>query len=183
MLASMARWIRCLASVAACLVGGAGARAEPAAASHKDAGAPTELARHYYDRLLADQDLKGSDAAYLRLLRNTIYAKAGRTFKDPMWREYFEARPWYRPRAEGAAKLSEIDEANLRTIRRWEAKLAEDQLRGFDSTFAGLVPRRTAAGRAVAARADCEADARGSSLATRMRRGWWHCPRVFAGRR
>lgn len=33
----------------------------------------------------------------LRILRNEIFAKHGRVFKDPKLQKYFEAQPWYKP--------------------------------------------------------------------------------------
>jgi hypothetical protein len=58
----------------------------------------------------------------MRLLRNTIYAKAGRTFKDPTLRAYFEAKPWYRPGPEGAVKLSAVDDCGSEDVRRYQLK-------------------------------------------------------------
>jgi hypothetical protein len=48
-------------------------------------------------------------------MRNTIYARAGRTFKNPKLREYFGAQPWYHPMTP-PKKLTAIDAANVRSI-------------------------------------------------------------------
>src|SRR4029079_865678 len=94
-------------------------------AEGRDAGAPEtdysklpiEQRPYYYDKVLDDKFFQNTSAAFMRLVRNTIYAHAGRTFKDPSLRDYFEAQVWYRPRPEGPARLSAADEANLKTIK------------------------------------------------------------------
>jgi hypothetical protein len=132
-------------------VAGGAARAAP------DAGLPFELRPYYYDRLLTDHELGDDSAGVLRLLRNTIYAHAGRTFKDPDVRQYFEAKPWYHARPE-PAPLSAIDEANLRLIRRWEAKRVEDRTEDGNLKLAEIFRSRTG----TPERPPCtEADARG----------------------
>jgi len=146
--------------LAAQALGGAAVQAEDPSESAKDAGVPSEQS-YYYNRLLVDADFRNASVGFTRLLRNTIYAKAGRPFKDWDWFKYFEQQPWYHEREEGPAKLSSVDEANLRTIKRWEAKLVEAQAREFDSVFKDLVLRGLSAGGDFPPRADCEADARG----------------------
>jgi hypothetical protein len=87
-----------------------------------DAGRPA-LSPPHVDRLLAAADLEGRSAEELALMRNTIYARAGRTFKNPKLREYFATQPWYRPAA-SASKLTAIDAANVRAIAARERALA-----------------------------------------------------------
>jgi hypothetical protein len=125
------------------------------------AAAPPVKVDRYYDRLLDDKELERGSAALLRVLRNTIYAKAGRTFNDPEVRAYFEGQLWYRPRPEGSAELSAVDEANLRAIKRWEAKRADQQAALGDATFRDLVIRAPPPNGEPAPRPGCEADARG----------------------
>lgn len=67
------------------------------------------------DRPLTSADLEGRSLEELALMRNTIYARAGRTFKTPKLREYFAAQPWYHPAA-SAPKLTAVAAANVRTI-------------------------------------------------------------------
>ena len=88
----------------------------------QDAGRPTSP-QAPVDRLLTRADLEGRSADELALMRNTIYARAGRTFKSPKLREYFAAQPWYRPTA-SANKLTAVDAANVRTIATRERELA-----------------------------------------------------------
>ena len=68
-------------------------------------------------------------------MRNTIYARAGREFKDLDLRAYFARQPWYRPTAT-PAKPSPVDEKNLARIelvgaaaRRWRIRRAGAGLR------------------------------------------------------
>jgi hypothetical protein len=87
-----------------------------------DAGRPAS-SPPYADRLLTTADLEVRSLEELALMRNTIYARAGRAFKNPKLREYFEKQPWYRPTA-SANKLSAIDAANIRTLTARERALA-----------------------------------------------------------
>ena len=73
----------------------------------------------YYDHPMESGDLNDRSSEELRLMRNTIYARAGREFKDPDLRDYFARQPWYRPTAT-PAKLSPVDEKNLARIHLWE---------------------------------------------------------------
>jgi hypothetical protein len=59
-----------------------------------DLGRPVSSPR-YVEHLLTSADLEGRSPEELALMRNTIYAHAGRTFKNPKLREYFAAQPWY----------------------------------------------------------------------------------------
>src|SRR5262245_20290445 len=106
----------------------------------------------YYDHPIERGDLLERSAEDLRIMRNTIYARAGREFRDPDLRAYFGKQPWYRPTAT-PAKLSEVDERNLLTIKKWEprAKTLAD--------LHSLVPGWKA-NAAVPPSADCVADAK-----------------------
>jgi hypothetical protein len=87
-----------------------------------DAGRPA-VSPSYVDRILTGADLEGRSPEELVLMRNTIYARAGRTFKNPKLREHFAAQPWYHPTTP-ANKLSAVDAANVRTIAARERALA-----------------------------------------------------------
>jgi hypothetical protein len=86
-----------------------------------DAGRPA-VPPPAIDRLLTSADLEGRSQEELALMRNTIYARAGRPFKNPKLREYFARQPWYRPTA-SANKLTAVDAANVRTIAARERVL------------------------------------------------------------
>ena len=74
-----------------------------------------------FERLVTDADLEGRGADELRLMRNTIFARAGRSFEDRALRDYFSRQPWYRPAAR-PAKLSALDEKNVAGIKLWETR-------------------------------------------------------------
>lgn len=48
-------------------------------------------------RYVTLSDIAGKTSAELRIMRNSIYARHGRYFKDPALREYFKAQSWYDP--------------------------------------------------------------------------------------
>jgi serine/threonine protein kinase len=79
--------------------------------------------------LLSPSDLAGMTAAQLRLLRNTVSARHGRTFSDGDLRAYFQSRPWYKP-------TSNYDEDQLTTNDRANA----DLLKAFED-HDGAPPR------------------------------------------
>ncbi len=57
----------------------------------------------------------------LRVLRNEIYARRGRVFKDAVLQKYFEAQAWYQPNQEFKDEmLSETESKNLAVIRETE---------------------------------------------------------------
>lgn len=76
----------------------------------------------YFDRPLQDAELADRTLAELALMRNTIYAHAGRRFKSPDLRRIFAAQSWYHPRAERVV-LTPVDQQNMRVIVRRERML------------------------------------------------------------
>jgi serine/threonine protein kinase len=71
--------------------------------------------------LLSPADLSGVAPAYLGRLRNTVYARHGRTFTDNDLRAYFQSRPWYKPRTDyDDAKLTTYDRANADLLKAFE---------------------------------------------------------------
>jgi len=79
------------------------------------AEAPATARPLYYQRAVTDADLTGRSREELALMRNTIYARAGRRFKTPKLRDYFARQPWYHPAAD-PVKLGAVDSANVRAI-------------------------------------------------------------------
>ncbi|MBO4487943.1 MAG: YARHG domain-containing protein [Bacteroidaceae bacterium] len=43
-------------------------------------------------------DIRNYDRGQIRVLKNSIYARHGRKFKDANLRNYFSSQSWYRPR-------------------------------------------------------------------------------------
>lgn len=60
----------------------------------------------------------------LRIIRNSIFAKHGRKFKDPELQDYFNKKSWYKVNDKYSDDLlSEIDRKNIQTIYTVEAIL------------------------------------------------------------
>lgn len=80
------------------------------------------------DSYLSSSDLNGLSLWQLRLLRNTVFAKYGRTYPKPEdWsmQQHFNSRPWYSPNEnynsnQQYVSLTSADEANLVVIKQAE---------------------------------------------------------------
>jgi hypothetical protein len=71
---------------------------------------------------LTDDTLGGMFAEDLRVLRNEVYARHGRVFKDPKLQKYFESQAWYKPNPDFKDdQLNEVESANLKKIVDAEA--------------------------------------------------------------
>ncbi len=71
--------------------------------------------------LVTDDTLGALFAEDLRVLRNEIYARHGRMFKDPKLQKYFETQAWYKANPEFKDdQLGEIEVKNLAKIREAE---------------------------------------------------------------
>ena len=70
---------------------------------------------------ITQQTVDGLFVEDLRVLRNEIYAKHGRIFKDPNLQKYFAAQPWYQPNPDFKDEnLTEIESKNLAVIKEVE---------------------------------------------------------------
>lgn len=70
---------------------------------------------------LTNDMIEGLFVEDLRVLRNEIYAKHGRVFKDPNLQKYFAAQPWYQPNPDFKDDgLSEVESKNLAVIKEVE---------------------------------------------------------------
>jgi hypothetical protein len=66
---------------------------------------------------LSESEIEGLPLLRLRVLRNTVYARHGRTFRIPQIRFYFQSKSWYTPRPDYRdSDLTPIDRSNIRTI-------------------------------------------------------------------
>jgi hypothetical protein len=71
--------------------------------------------------VLTEEVLSGLFTEDLRILRNEIYARRGRVFKDKELQKYFESTDWYKPNPEFKDEmLGEIEFKNLAAIRSAE---------------------------------------------------------------
>lgn len=78
-------------------------------------------------RKLTGADLSGLSKDQLRIARNEIMARHGRTFKDASLQEYFNSKSWYKGTIAPAdfdasmeSTLSEIEKANVELIKSYE---------------------------------------------------------------
>lgn len=75
------------------------------------------------ERVLTEKDIQGLSTSELRLLRNTIFARHGRIFKDPELSDYFSLKQWYHPQYEDVSTmLSEIELKNSNFLYEEELK-------------------------------------------------------------
>jgi hypothetical protein len=78
----------------------------------------------FQQRLLTSADLKGHNGWELTLMRNEIYARHGRQFKEQKLQRYFGSQSWYQPRyAPGEfpdSVLSQIELKNAIMIREYQ---------------------------------------------------------------
>lgn len=81
----------------------------------------TKMREKLSSDLIGDNTLGELFAEDLRLLRNEIYARHGRVFKDKDLQTYFESQAWYKANPEfNDEQLSEIESQNLAKIKEAE---------------------------------------------------------------
>ncbi|KOP24245.1 hypothetical protein AMR41_21890 [Hapalosiphon sp. MRB220] len=78
----------------------------------------------FQQRLLTSADLKGFSGKELTLMRNEIYARHGRRFKEQKLQSHFESQSWYQPRYSPTefpdSALSQIELKNAIMIREYQ---------------------------------------------------------------
>ena len=75
------------------------------------------------DSKLTDADLKDLDKAQLRLMRNAVYARHGRTFKSVDLQSLWECYTWYKKNPNYSdSLLTDIDKYNIELIQKYEQK-------------------------------------------------------------
>lgn len=94
------------------------------------------------DRLLTVDELRDLSRRDLRLLRNTVYARRGRTFQSMMLADYFLRMEWYQPDVQYTdARLTDVDQRNIQLIRSVEdsigGPLTDLQHQASDEWFGG----------------------------------------------
>lgn len=80
-------------------------------------------------KLLTEADIAGFSVKELRLARNEIYARHGRTFKDSDLNEYFKAKSWYKVNSSYNYKndvlnINETENINAHFLLAAERKLS-----------------------------------------------------------
>ncbi len=80
-----------------------------------------EQAAGSLDQVLKVKELRMLSLRDLRLLRNTIFARRGRTFKSELLQEHFQHMPWYTPDpAYSDKRLTKTDKRNIELILQVE---------------------------------------------------------------
>ncbi|REG92984.1 YARHG domain-containing protein [Flavobacterium aquicola] len=80
---------------------------------------------------LTEKDLKNLKKLELEILRNTIYARHGYSFKKKNYRQFFDAVDWYIPVSENVDnELTSLEKNNINLLERFE-KYAEDNYDSF----------------------------------------------------
>lgn len=75
------------------------------------------------DSKLTAEDLKDLDKAQLRLMRNAVYARHGRTFKSVDLQSLWNCYTWYKPNKNYSDELlTEVDKYNIELIQKFESK-------------------------------------------------------------
>jgi hypothetical protein len=87
----------------------------PAPTNTEDSFAFADVSRRY----LTPEELQGLSADQLVIIRNEIFARRGRYFKDDALRTYFLQFPWYQPFA-WDVPLSPIEQANVKLVQSFE---------------------------------------------------------------
>lgn len=80
---------------------------------------------------LKEVDVKNLKKIDLEIIRNTIYARHGYTFKKRTYRQFFDYVDWYIPvSTDVTASLTELEKKNIALLNRFE-KYAEDHYDSF----------------------------------------------------
>lgn len=78
------------------------------------------------ERLLKEEDVANYIKSELRLMRNSIYARHGYSFKMKDMRNEFDKQDWYMPMSTDVrSSLTEIEKKNEALIKRYEKYAAE----------------------------------------------------------
>jgi hypothetical protein len=81
--------------------------------------------------VLKEKDLKNLKKLDLEIIRNTIFARHGYTFKKKSFRQFFDSVDWYIPLKENVYReLTPIEQRNIVLINRLQ-KYAEDHYDSF----------------------------------------------------
>lgn len=80
--------------------------------------------------VLQEDDLSGKTQSELRIMRNSIFARHGYSFRSKDLSEHFAAQPWYEKSEKNQEQilkeLNEVEKANIQIIRRAEKNLTEN---------------------------------------------------------
>jgi len=73
-------------------------------------------------RYISYNDIKDYDSGQIRVLKNSIYARHGRIFKDAALREYFSEQSWYRGTRKEIpeSEFNKFEKANIAFLLKYE---------------------------------------------------------------
>lgn len=73
-------------------------------------------------RYVTKKDIANYDKGQIRVLKNSIYARHGRKFKDKELRAYFSSQSWYKPRYNEvpASHFNKFENANIAFLKKYE---------------------------------------------------------------
>lgn len=98
-------------------------------ASHAAAAPKTPARPLYYERPIEDADLEARTLRELSLLRNTIYARVGNSFRRPWLHAHFTGQSWYAPQEKmDESKITKLDRDNAKKIADHDASLTKEDL-------------------------------------------------------
>ncbi len=81
--------------------------------------------------LLKEKDLKNLKKLELEIIRNTIYARHGYSFKNKIYHQFFDDVDWYVPVTDNVSgQLTNIEKVNIALLTRFE-KYAKDNYEFF----------------------------------------------------
>ena len=81
------------------------------------------------ERAISDSDVANKSATELDIMRNEVFARYGRRFKDPELQSYFNMQPWYKPIYEPdkfpEGLLTQTEQQNLEYIRDFQTRISQ----------------------------------------------------------
>jgi hypothetical protein len=81
----------------------------------------------FENKLISESMLKGLSLHELRLLRNEIYARHGRSFRAAWLQQYFWSQPWYEQKEDFQdEQVSGSDKLNVEIIVRYENRMHDE---------------------------------------------------------
>lgn len=73
-------------------------------------------------RYATNEDIAGLSSDEIRIMRNSIFARHGRYFNDPVLQEYFNSQSWYHPyrKEVPTQELNEYERKNIEFLKKHE---------------------------------------------------------------
>ncbi len=81
------------------------------------------------ERAISDSDVVNKSAIELEMMRNEVFARYGRRFKEPELQSYFNMQPWYKPIYEPdkfpEGLLTPTEQRNLEYIQDFQTRISQ----------------------------------------------------------